>query len=308
MNHIRLFLSVALLCRVASGGLIVLEKKFISEAKYRATIQFRFEIDHAKGTVNAIKSGGDDGDLHMAGRPLEKVGLPMVAEIVNAKQFTDAVKYARDTAQDEGVVTLTGVWRLWAEHPGTKPQKQNSQKPVPKPENTNPDHVFEIHPITRIDNFPLEPSFVPIAYGDKKYQPYGENAFASYARLTCILKADASTITIDTKKAGFNYVGFTAQLLGAPGALKDGGLMVIADLVAGSGDEATLYRKRLIFAPGTPPHNLLKTKKKGDALEILAIPRISLIDLDGLAAKPANLGRELPLPFEFIVVAAQAAE
>jgi hypothetical protein len=58
-------------------------------------------------------------------------------------------------------VKLTGVWRLWAEHGGNTDQKQGAA--VEPADDTNPDHIFEIHPIITINgtNFARD-TFVPI--------------------------------------------------------------------------------------------------------------------------------------------------
>src|SRR5439155_1002719 len=46
-------------------------------------------------------------------------------------------------------VTVDGAWRLWPEHGGNTPQIQGAG--LAPFTTTNPDHVFEIHPVTRFD-------------------------------------------------------------------------------------------------------------------------------------------------------------
>ena len=63
-------------------------------------------------------------------------------------------------ASNSEAIPVTGVWRLWCEHGGDKAFVQGAA--FPEPTNTNPDHVFEIHPITAIGRLQLLGSFVPV--------------------------------------------------------------------------------------------------------------------------------------------------
>jgi hypothetical protein len=47
--------------------------------------------------------------------------MPIVAEIMNAKEFDDAIQVVHDfegKGKPANKVKLSGVWRLWCEHPG----------------------------------------------------------------------------------------------------------------------------------------------------------------------------------------------
>ena len=46
-------------------------------------------------------------------------------------------------------MAVTGAWRLWPEHAGGEPQVQGEQ--LDKFNTTNPDHVFQIHPIASVN-------------------------------------------------------------------------------------------------------------------------------------------------------------
>src|SRR5262245_22011150 len=147
-----------------------LRNAFIEAVKNRATIKdLPFTFDHVKTSINSIGSDGDDGDLHMAGRPGPFVALPMVAEIVNARlEREDVVKRARELGTSQKA-NISGFWRLWFEHPPSTVLVQGGT--VPKPTNTNPDHIFEIHPITEVDGQLADESFVLI----KDYSAYTAN-------------------------------------------------------------------------------------------------------------------------------------
>jgi len=145
----------------ATLRVVRLRNAFIEAVKNRATItNLSFTFDHVKTSINSIASGGDDGDLHMAGRPGPFVGLPMVAEVVNARlERDDVVKRAKELGTSQ-TAKISGFWRLWFEHPPSTVLVQGGT--VPKPTTTNPDHIFEIHPITEVDGHEADESFVPI--------------------------------------------------------------------------------------------------------------------------------------------------
>jgi hypothetical protein len=56
--------------------------------------------------------------------------------------------------------TPEGLWRLRPEHAAIKMEKQGS--PLLPYETSNPEHVFEIHPVTRINDTDLWDSFRPV--------------------------------------------------------------------------------------------------------------------------------------------------
>src|SRR4051812_13845868 len=124
---------------------LILKRAWVETFKDRATIDAAFIIDHAHKHANPA---AEDGDIHVAGRAPKEIGLPMVAEMMNAagnleKGAFDLIHVNEGNGKS---TPITGAWRLWFEHPA------NSQKqfdPVPVASNTNPDHSFEIHPITK---------------------------------------------------------------------------------------------------------------------------------------------------------------
>src|SRR5688500_12708139 len=95
-------------------------------------------------------------------------------------------------------IPLTGVWRLWFEHAGTQPPLPAHT--VPPPTGTNPDHVFEIHPISSVNGHDCMGSFQPIP----KYQAYdAERAFGAYEKIQCTIRITSSAVQIVTPNAGF---------------------------------------------------------------------------------------------------------
>ena len=87
---------------------VTLKKSFIEKYKNRVTITTPFLIDKVKSSVNP---GSEDGDLHVAGRPVGEIGLMTVTEIQNAKDAADAVGFVRQNEGSDTQVNVSGVWR-----------------------------------------------------------------------------------------------------------------------------------------------------------------------------------------------------
>src|ERR1051326_800687 len=96
-----------------SDTVIVLKDDFIEKYKNLVTIQADLQVDVA-GPVHKISKGGKDGDMHFSGRD-PAIGLPIVAEIMNAKQWKKAVRTVKD-AEGGDMLKIKGAWRLWCEH------------------------------------------------------------------------------------------------------------------------------------------------------------------------------------------------
>jgi len=122
MRCIMLFLLVASRTSLFANIEITLNNDFIEQYKDRATISASFVVDKAHPRPNPPKN---DGDLHAAGRA-PGIGLPIVAEIMNAasqKPALDAIHRAENSGNPTG---LTSVWRPWCEHGGNSQQAQGA--------------------------------------------------------------------------------------------------------------------------------------------------------------------------------------
>lgn len=297
-NRRPIFLIALLAAEQAAAGTLVLKRAWVEEFKDRATIQATFTVDHAHPRPNAPAK---DGDMHVAGRAPKEVGLPMVAEVVNAAQPAQKKALALIHANEGNgqFVEISGAWRLWFEHPA---DSQTQFANVPPAANTNPDHSFEIHPVLTFagENIAKSFDFVP---GFEGKDP--ATAFGSYEKLSLSMRATATAITLDSKKTGFNYTHFRMRLVGKPMKLKDGGLAALADVEDDSQEEEeTLAAKvRMIFVPGTAPHARIQGAGDTDEFRVLGIPRVNLNAVSAFLAKAGNAPVTRKLPYEMIVVA-----
>jgi hypothetical protein len=288
----------------ADGNIqITLKNKFIADYKNRVTIDADdYIIDKAHPRPNPASK---DGDLHVAGRAPTSVGLAIVAEIMNAKDQRRAVAKVHDLEGTGRKVAVSGAWRLWCEHAGTTKQIQG--KNLAPFDTTNPPHVFEIHPITKLDGLDITDSFKPV----RGFQPKdAHDAFVTYENVRCRIVPKDDTVTLYTSMAGYNYVEFILELNEDPFKLTDGyaALCQVRDLEG----ELLVRSRRMLFAAGTPPAESVKDLTKGKRMHVLGLPRIdlALVDWRVRHAKDDEWKDDDPLrwnlPYEIIVVGAYA--
>lgn len=292
------FLAIAPL---GQAGTIVLKRAWIERYKDRATIDANFTIDHAHPKPN---TPAKDGDMHVAGRAPQEIGLPMVAEIMNAAAANEqgAVKQVHANEGNGQFIPVTGAWRIWFEHPPSS-ASQIQFANFPPAANTNPDHVFEIHPLTKVGNNDLVPSFHDI----KGFAPKdAQAAFGAYEKLSVSIRATSTAVTITSSKAGYNYVLFTLHATSKATALGDGGLALTASVLpeAGEEDDEIAENVRMIFVPGSDPFNKVKSGFGiGDELTVLGIPRVNLNALSTFIQSAGTATVTRKLPYEMIIVA-----
>jgi hypothetical protein len=292
---------------IANAQTIVLQRTFIEQYKNRATIDGTFIVDKAHPHPNSPAS---DGDLHAAGRSID-VGLPMVAEVMNAAGTSqaDVVRAIHANQGKETAVPISGAWRIWFEHPSKQPQIQFDD--VPPAGNTNPDHCFEIHPITAYAGKPILQSLHEINGFTPKD---AESAFGRYEKLSASLEIDDQTVTITSKQVGFNYVKFVAQLAGKPDSLDNNnagttdGQVVLANVMDNAGDAVLVNNVRLVFIAGTGPAQALTNSPDGATLELLALPRLDLNAISTFIDAGGSGSVVRKLPYEMIVVGAKNAD
>jgi hypothetical protein len=274
---------------------ITLNNSFIEKYKNRTSIDTTFTVDQAHKKPNPPKK---DGDLHIAGRAPE-VGLPVVAEIMNAAFEKEAVDFIHNVEGTGKAIKMSGAWRIWCEHGGNSNQIQGEK--LSPFTSSNPDHVFEIHPVTKIDGKDVLKSLKPI----EGFKPKdAHDAFIRYENLKCTLTPDPQkkTTTIRTTMAGYNYVEFIMEIQGEQKEVEDGRLVMASVLDL---DEELLVRnRRMVFVKDSPPEKAVRNLKKGDKLHVLRLPRVDLAVISWRINHYKDKKEVLTwrLPYEIIVV------
>ena len=287
-------ISAAVLVSPASAEIqLTLKNSFIEKYKNRTSITDDCVVDHSKGKPNPASK---DGDMHVAVRCSE-TALPLVAEIVNARDHPDAVDSAKTLEQNHQQVRITGAWRIWNEHSGGQVFVQG--EPVAMAQNTNPDHVFEIHPISSFGDIDVSAGWKPIEGYDAKA---ALDAFNRYENTPSRIIPNKSTTTIISGGLGYNYVDFQMQLNETPFPVSDGSFAFaqVLDL-----EGSLIHRKRrMVFVKDTPPELAVRTLSEGDCLRVLGVPRLDLALVSWRAkhAKTQPAALNWSLPYEIIVV------
>ncbi|MEQ1661884.1 MAG: hypothetical protein ABL877_04235 [Thiobacillus sp.] len=293
-----LFLVLSIFAPVTNAEIsLTLKQSFVTKYKDRATIEADCSVDKSKGKANPASK---DGDMHIAVRCPDEIKLPLVAEIINAKEFPDAISQSKLDEQSQEKVKIRGAWRIWNEHSGDETFTQGH--PVARAQDSNPDHVFEIHPITFYGDADVRATFHPIeGYKTKD----AEQAFSNYEnkRSSISYNTRNKTVTIISSGLGYNYVDFQMQLNERPFKISDG-YFVMARVRDREGH--LIHRKRrMVFVEGTPPAVAIKNLSAGDCLRVLGIPRLNL-SLVNYRVNEARKGNKDPLtwnlPYEIIVI------
>lgn len=280
---------------VAAENVLVLNNTFIQKYKNRATIDADYIIDKAHKQPNPASK---DGDIHVAGRSPKDVGLATVAEMMNASEHPDALTAIHDAEGTGDAIKVSGAWRIWPEHGGETEHVQG--KKLAAFDTTNPDHVFEIHPITELAGIDVRDTFHPI----KEYKAKEtEQAFALYERTRSkITVMPGNKTKIETPMAGMNYVKFGLELNEKALPIADG-RMAMAKVKNEEG-ELIVQKRRFVFVKDTEPEIMIRDKVAGDCLVVLGIPRLdlALVDWRVRTSKTRPEVLSWSLPYEIIVV------
>ena len=284
---------------------VTLTRQFINKYADRVTIDTHFRVD----VSSRIHPAKDDGDIHIAGTAPE-IGLPAVAEIMNAKEEKDrTVKAVQDVESSTGdhELDISGAWRIWPEH-GGEPERQGTSVPVL--DSSGVAHVFEVHPATKIGSDSVTTTWKPI---DGYRYKDAEQAFNAYERTHSRITVIGQKVTVSMDIATYNYPRFLVQLLSDPKPLPGGdGLFAFVKIFSLDRD-LLVTKRRAVFASDTPPAAVVSTKHQGDWIDVIGIPRVSLKLLkwrienyDKPQWKPKR-PLEWNVPYEMVIAAVQDA-
>jgi hypothetical protein len=269
-------------------------KSFIERYKNRVTIDTTFLVDQARQHPNPPFM---DGDFHFAGRT-PQVGLPTVGEIVNAASEEQATALIHNAEKTGLPIRISGVWRLWPEHAGTADEEQGEK--LSELGSSNPGHVFELHPVTRIEDLNLLDSFHPV----KGFSPGdARTVFTLYEGVRCTLRVKSRTVSLVVRKGLYNDVEFLMEVADDRQAAVGDGRFVTADVRDLKGN-LLVKHIRMVFMKDTPPEMAVKKLKRGDRLHVYGIPRVDFAEISrritGYRENPELLTKGLP--YEIIII------
>ena len=272
---------------------IELLTSFVERNKDNVQIKASFKVDKAMGSPLPAPI---DGDLHFAGRS-PQIQLAAVAEIANAAHQQEAVNLVHAAQFSGKPLELTGIFRIWPEHAASSKVEQG--KHVDPLDSDTPDHVFEIHPITKINHLSIVSSFTTV----DGFLPTGaDKAFDTWQKSTCTISYAGDKIAIVAETGLPNDVEFIMQVIG-PGREVTGGRFIPAAALNLDG-KMRVDHLRMVFATNTPPEVMARHLKKGDRVHVYGMPRL---DLEELARRVKELPRKgaedkQPLPYEVSIL------
>lgn len=279
---------------------IEFRRSFLERYKNRVTIETQFTVDAAAAAPNP---SAFDGDLHFAGRAPE-IGLRLVAEIKNAALADSAVALARRAASTHQPVALTGVWRIWPEHSlGASEQQGRPIQPLDSP---YPDHVFEVHPVTRIGGINLMHTLQVL---DGYKAGSAKRTLESYQDAKCKLIVAPTTVTFETPTWLYNDVHFVMEITDASQLVVADGRFVMASARDTDGN-LLVEDLRMVFIGGSSAERVVRSLSRGARLHVWGLPRLNFAELSRRVAESStNAGLlEGPMPYEIVVLGVYADE
>ena len=271
-----------------------LNKSFIEKYKDRVSITAIVTVD--KAMLNPV-ARNFDGDFHFAGRSPE-IALPLVVEIANGAKEKKAMDLVHSVEGAGKPLKITGVWRIWPEHTGSTREEQGD--PLLAMDSYNPDHIFEIHPATRINDIGMLDSLRPV----ERFLPGdAHGCFAIYEQAECKITVGSKTVTMVVEKGLRNDVEFIMEIVDGRQIEAYGGRFVIASAMDFKGN-VLVKRLRLVFAKDSPPEKAVRLLKRGDRLHVFGLPRVDFAEISqrvrNARTNPALLVK--PMPYEIIIL------
>jgi hypothetical protein len=208
------------------------------------------------------------------------------------------VELIRQSRETERPVRLTGAWRLWPEHAfGPREEQGRQSRPLP---NANPDHVFEIHPVTRAGRISLLHTLRPV----EGYLPGSPGrTFEIYQSAEYALEIKPESVILTVTTGLYNDVHFLMQLTGDTPLVVRDGRFVQAAVLDLEGNQL-VERIRMVFLRDTPPERAVRSLRRGARLHVWGKPRVSLAEISRItrqsSTSPALL--EGRLPYEMLIL------
>ena len=279
---------------------ITLRNSFISAYQNRTTIRLRLEVEKADDEPHGAVL---DGDFHLAGEST-KIGLPVVAEIANAASEPGAIDRIHLAASTHRPIRVAGAWRLWSEHVGDATEVQGAA--IATLDDASPGHVFELHPLTFVEERDLRRTFRPV----EGYLPQrAESVFKTLEKTPFRIVPKGKSTTLVTRTRQFNDVEFILEVATGRQLVVEDGRFVVAAALDLHGNRL-VDRLRMVFVKGTPPERNVRHLKSGDRMHVFGLPRINLAAVNQrlrqAGRNPALLDR--PLPYEIVIVGEYPSE
>lgn len=299
---IGLFLAVSSFPGAIFGAELHLRESLLTAQQDRVTATITAVVDHIGDQAHSLS---EDCDLHVPLRSRE-IRVAFIGEVKNAcseKPPGTLLTHWSDRIYEEthGVaVTVTGVFRIWLEHPPAGTAIQTEANRVPWYVNSNPDHQVELHPLIRVGSLDFTGHVKRIQDGAQSFAGNGpaELSIVLNKKLTIqrIQTQGASYVRIKGTKTGFNHWNLRARVVAAPETVVDGTRLRL-DVLNGNQVVPKALGLSAVAVAGTVAETKIQPLVPGDIIQFQALIRMHLptiLDQVDSAAK------DIPLPVEFV--------
>jgi len=197
---------------------------------------------------------------------------------------------------------VTGVFRIWLEHPPAGTAVQTEANRVPWYANSNPDHQVELHPLIRVGSLDFTGHVKRIRDGAQSFTGNGPD------QLTTILNKKLTIqriqiqgephVRIKGTKTGFNHWNLRGRVLAAPDAVVDGTRLRF-DVLKGNQVVPKALGLSAVAVAGTIAQTKIQTLASGDIIAFQALIRMHL---PTILDQINSTAQEIPLPVEFVLL------
>jgi hypothetical protein len=282
------------------GAELRIRKEVIETQANRATITTPATFDHVK----AVNTLGKDCDLH-APVHAKSLHVAVVSEFMNACAGGMSPQEVIGWSA-EGPTDITGVFRLWFEHPGKKGEDTLSEEDgPPEYKNSNPPHAIEIHPLVQVGTHSFYDKLGPIKQGGTFFKAKTATQLVSLLkRKVTIQEYDGEDgdqyVSIQSGCCLANYFKLTAVLRTLPKKTDDGHSAMV-DVM--SGQKVVAKGLRVFSVSQTVADNNFKGMKVNDRFTFWGITRMDLSK--AIAALEEDSGAPIKIPVEFVLLDAR---
>lgn len=261
-------------------------------------------IDHIGATAHPI---AEDCDLHVPLRSRD-IRVPFIGEVKNAcseKPPGTSAAYWSDRIYEEThgrAVAVSGVFRLWLEHPPAGTSIQTEAARVPWFANSNPDHQVELHPVTKIGALDFLGHVKRIRDGNETFTGYGITQLKTILKkkltIERVVAGGESYIRLVGTKTGNNHWNLTGRVVGTPEPLADG-TRIRLDILQGNQVVPGAVGVSAVTIAGTVADTAVQSLTSGDVIRFQALIRMHL---PTILAQTTNTATEIALPIEFVIL------
>jgi len=296
--------SVLLLPWYALGAELRLRESLLHGQRARVTATITAQIDQLGTRAHRLE---EDCDLHVPLRS-QDIRVPLLGEVKNAcsekPAGTSLAFWSQRIAQEIGTgpVSVTGVFRIWLEHPPPGNQVQSEAAPLPPYPHSNPDHQVELHPILQIASLDFRDHVKLIEEGEWYYEGYGPPELRTVLRRRLTVQRiqvqGQPFIRIRGAKTGWNHWNLRGRVMQTAQPLADG-LILRLDILRGNQVVPEALRVPAVAVAGTVAGTKVQALSFGDIIEFQAMGRLHLPTVLDQAGADAQ---EIPLPLEFVLL------